>query len=241
MFQFIAQNPILFYSVILVTSVISTGLGIGSFALIPLAALYYGPKAGIGIITLFFVCQNVSKMVFFKGHADLPIAKKIILWSLPGVFAGALLLGELPEKLFEKILAVSILVFIANDIHHFIRKKVRHTSIPFISVLYGFFSGLLGSGNLVKGPMLISLGLTKETYIATSALTAFFMNLPKVGIFLWNGIIDQKILILSLPFLLISIIGTWLGRHMLSKINHNAFYYIMTGVFAITALVLLFN
>lgn len=241
MLEVIGQNPFLFYTVILISSIISSALGFGSFALIPLAALYFGPKESIGIITLYFLFQNLSKLIFFKGHANLKIAKKIILWSLPGVLLGALLLGYVPEKGFEKGLAIVMILFILNDFHHFVTKKQNRKSLPLFSLLYGFCSGLFGSGNLIKGPLFISLGLVKESYIATYALTSLFMNFPKIGIYFWNGIIKPSTMMASLPFLGISIVGTYCGKKILKKIDHSLFHSVITAFFLLSALALLFK
>lgn len=239
MLEFISQNPYFFYTIILLSSIASVA-GVGGFWLIPMAALYFGPKASVGIITLYFLFNNISKLIFFKGDINWKIAKKIIVWSLPGVLAGSLLLGYLPANIFEKILGIGMLIFLANDLHSFITKKQNKKSLPVFGLLYGFFSGLFGSGNIIKGPLFISLGLTKESYVATYALTSLFMNIPKLFIYSFNGVISPSIFTISLPFLVISIFSAYIGKLLLKKIDGTVFYYVIFAVSIISAIALLF-
>jgi hypothetical protein len=235
----VADNTVLFYFVVLISSISSSALGIGSFILIPIVALYIGAKASVGVLTIYFLVQNINKLIFFKGHANIDIAKIIILWAIPGVILGSILLGYVPDIYFEKILAIAILVFITNDIRNFFVGRRSEKGIPVFGLLYGFFSGLLGSGNLVKGPLFVSLGLLKESYIATYALTSLFMNLPKIGIYTWNGVINRESLIMAIPLVVISVIGTYLGKKAIKKVNTQLFYGIIVSFFIISAIILL--
>jgi len=242
MIEALAQNIYLFYGIVLLTSVLSASIGVGSFILIPLAALVFGAKASIGIITLYFLFQNINKIVVFREHINWNIAFKMVAWSIPGAIAGSFALAYISADLFEKILAIFILAYLANDVFEFIPKKHYQVSaIPILGVLYGFMSGLIGSGNLVKGPLLTSIGLLKESYIGTYAVTSFFVNVPKIMVYLFMSIIVGATFREAIPFLVISIIGTYIGKHFLTKISHNTFYYAVNIVFALSAVALLFG
>lgn len=240
MIELFTQNPLLFYLVVFLISVLSTTLSIGGFILIPLAALFFGAKESIGIITLYFLSQNISKLFFFRDHIHREIAKKIIIWAIPGVLLGATLLVHIPEVFFSKVLGVGMIIFIVNDwMRYKSKNRSSEKNLPLFSLLYGFFSGIVGSGNLIKGPLFLSLGLLKESYIATYALTSFFINIPKIGIYFYSGIITQATFIRSVPFLLLSIMGTWIGKHMLSHISNRVFYYLTMASFLIASVALL--
>jgi uncharacterized protein len=237
----IVQNPFVFYSVILVTSILSASLGVGgSVILLPLSILYFGSKEGVGIVTLYYLFQNIAKIFFFRSHIRWEVALRIIVWSVPGAIVGGFLLDYLPLELFKKLLAAFILLYLANELLRFIPKKVRGMEvIPIFGVLYGFFSGLLGSGNLVKGPLFASMGLKKEAYIATYALTSFFVNVPKLSVYFATGIINLHSVRLSLPLLLVSIVGILIGRRWIRHVPHHVFDIILNISFALSAVALL--
>jgi len=239
--EFLAHNQILFYGIVFLTSVLSASFGIGSFILIPIAAIAYGSKESIGIITIYFLFQNINKLVVFREHINWKVSIAMILWSLPGVLIGSVALSYLPVEFFNKILGLFILGYLANDMLKLIPQKSHgQKTLPFFGLLYGFMSGLVGSGNLVKGPLFTSLGLLKESYIATYAITSFFTNLPKIFIYYSTGVIDNSAFLKSIPFLFISIVGTWVGKHLITKFSNKTFYYILNLTFAISAMALLF-
>ena len=235
------QNPIFFYTVVLLTSVLSAALGTGGgFILIPLAALQFGAKESVGILSIYFLFQNINKLVVYKNHINWKVGWRVICWSLPGVLIGSLALNYIPVEFFKKLLACIILVYLANDVFKFMPKKHQPDALlPGLSMLYGFLSGLIGSGNLVKGPLFTSLGLLKQTYVGTYAFTSFFMNVPKITTYYATGIIDGSAFLKSIPFLIISIVGTHFGKHLIGKIRNDVFYFIVTASFALSAVALL--
>jgi uncharacterized membrane protein YfcA len=235
------QNQLFFYSIIFVSSVFSAALGTGmSFVLIPLAALQYGAKESVGIMTIYFLFQNINKIAVYRKHINWKIAIRVICWSLPGVIIGSLALNVIPVYIFKKILAAVILLYLANDIFKLIPKKHSPDKyLPGLSMFYGFLSGLIGSGNVIKGPLFTSLGLLKETYVGTYAVTSLFINIPKLITYSATGIIDMSAFAKSIPFLLIAIAGTFLGKYFIGKIHNDVFYIIITASFALSAIILL--
>lgn len=235
------QNPLFFYLIVLLISILSATLGAGSgFVLIPLAALQFGAKESIGILAIYFLFQNINKIIVYKKHIDRHIGFRVICWSLPGVVIGSLALNYFPVEIFKKFLACVILLYLANDVFKLIPQKHQPDALlPGMSILYGFLTGLVGSGNLVKGPLFTSLGLLKQAYVGTYAFTSLFMNVPKIIIYSATGIIDSSAFLISIPFLLISIIGTQVGKHLIGKIRNDVFYYVITASFALSAIVLL--
>jgi uncharacterized membrane protein YfcA len=86
---------------------------------------------------------------------------------------------------------------------------------------------------------LANLGILKEAYIGTYALTSFFTNIPKIFVYYSSEIINDYTFIKSLPFLFISIIGTYIGKHFVGKISNKLFFYLLNITFAISAIALL--
>ncbi len=237
------QNSYIFYTIVFLITVVSAALGVSTSMLLPLAAIYFGSKESVGIITIFFLVQNISLMTMFWKNINFKIAKTVILFSIPGGILGALVLSHIPEELFGKVIAVAIILFIASDVNkHFSKKKEKsNQSVPLFGFIYGFLSGILGSGNLVKGPLFVSLGLLKEAYIGTYAFTSFFINIPKIGVYTYTGIINGDTFIKAIPFILISIVGILLGKIFLKQISSKVFYIVTIVFFLISAIALFFN
>lgn len=244
MIELIQIQPHWFYIVVLGSSILSAATGIGSFILIPFASIYFGPKEGVGIITIYFLAQNINKLIAFRKFIQWDIAKKIIIWAIPGAVAGSLLLKIVPEEPFKKLLAALIIIYILSDMIQRLKNRKKPSrnekkAVPVFGVFYGLASGLVGSGNLIKGPLFISLGLLKEAYIGTYAVTSLFMNIPKIAIYLSARIIDVGSLIQSAPFVVISIVGTYIGKHFLTKIDSKIFSALLYAFFIVSAAAIL--
>lgn len=236
------QQPLVFYSLVLVATIISaaTGIVIGVW-LIALASLSLGAKAGVGLMTTFFLFQNINKIIIFRDAIRWRIGLHVIVWSIPGALLGSYFLTVIPDLYFEKFLAAFILVYVLYDVLFAKEKEDVHVLwIPVASVLYGFTSGLTGSGNIVKGPLFTTIGLRKEAFIGTYALTSLAVNLTKASTYNVGGTFSIQNSWTPIAILcIISIVGTYIGKHWLRSINERVFYWIVNISFIVSAVLLL--
>lgn len=240
MFTEILGHPIVFYGIVFLVTILSSAMGVSiGTLLIPLAALQFGAKEAVGLLAIFWMYQNINKMVLFRGHIQWQLGWRVIAWSLPGVLLGSIALTIMPAEIFKKVLAIGMLCYLANDLLNIIPKNDGKRTLPILSMLYGFLSGFLGSGNIVKGPMFAGWGLRKESYVATYAFTSIFMNVPKIIILSVAGIIGIQMWIISIPLFAISLIGTYIGRHLMQSISETVFYWIIMASFFLAAVALL--
>lgn len=230
------------YLIVFLYSISSSAFGLSGIALLTTFTFFFGAKASIGLITLFFLYQNISKLLFFHQHIYWNIGLKVIVYAIPGAIAGSYLLQFIPTIWFEKCLASFILISITNDVFHFMKnKKAQKKSLPLYSLGYGFSSGFLGSGNMLRGTLFLGLGLIKESFIATSALTAFFINIPKIIMYSQGNILSMQMFFISIPMIFLSMSGTFLGKKLLKKVKDHFFFYIVNGVLFFSAIALLFH
>ncbi|MDD4319687.1 MAG: sulfite exporter TauE/SafE family protein [Candidatus Peribacteraceae bacterium] len=237
----ILRQPVVFYGAVLAASVLSTATGVGGMVLLlPFAALQFGAKEAVGIVTLFGLCQNINKIVVFRHAIRWRIGWRMIAWSVPAAIAGSLVLPLVPADLFRKLLAGTVLLYLANDLFRLVPSRGRpERFLPLLSVVYGFLSGLIGTGNIVKGPLFTGLGLLKEAYVGTYAFTALFMNIPKLASYVATGTLGIDALRQSVPFLLLSVAGTYAGSILLRRVRSDIFYYAVTASFVLSAVALL--
>jgi uncharacterized membrane protein YfcA len=235
---------LLLYLLILIASIFSTAFGLSSFLLIPLFTLFFSTKESVAAASLYFTFQNTVKLAFFWRFTDWKISRKLLLYALPGTIAGSALLLHINVSYFQKALGLIILIYIANDL---LKKEkeisnpinVKPYQLPIFGFLYGFFSGAIGSGNLLKGPLFSSVGLTKETYIATYAATSFLLNIPKVAMYVIGGLINMDVFLKSTPLLIIAILGTYIGKKFIDRISASNFTVLIKLLFVISAITLM--
>jgi hypothetical protein len=91
----------------------------------------------------------------------------------------------------------------------------------------GFLAGLLGTGGAIRGITLAAFHLPKNIFIATSAVIDLGVDSSRAMVYLYNGYFDKKYIIL-IPFLiLISVLGSAVGKWVLQRTSEKAFRYLV--------------
>ncbi len=233
-----------FVAAVFASSVLSSALGVGGYALLPLFVGFYGAKSGVAVITVYFLFQNFAKLLMTWRHVDFALAARLVTWALPGALLGGALLVVVPAHAFQRVLGAGVLAMVI------VPRLRRRTAAPrparaeragfaLFALAYGVASGALGSGNVLKGPFLTSLGVVKERYIGTYALTSCALNVPKLLVYRGGGFAPCAVLASAWPLLLVSLAGTWAGTRLLRHIPPAWFERITNAVFVVAALVML--
>ncbi len=194
-----------------------------------LLVMFMEPRAIVPIATIFFLSMNIFKVRMFRKAIDFTLVKKLVLSSLPGLLSGALLIAVIPSDIARKVLALFILIFIVNDIFGILKFEIKTNtlSIVILGGTYGFMSGFLGAGSMVRTPFLMKMGLKKETFIGTAAAASLFSNLIKLGTYTASGMIDIYVLINGLFAVIVGFVGANIGKLFLGKIHEKAFKTIL--------------
>ena len=228
-----------FVAVVFASSVLSSALGVGGYALLPLFVAFYGAKTGVAVITVYFLFQNFAKMLMMWRHIDFALAARLVGWALPGALIGGALLVAVPPRAFQRVLGAGVLAMVI------VPRLRRRTAAPrrggfaLFALAYGVASGALGSGNVLKGPFLTSLGVVKERYVGTYALTSCALNVPKLLVYRGGGVAPAAVLASAWPLLLVSLAGTWVGARLLRHIPPQWFERVTNVVFVASALAML--
>jgi uncharacterized membrane protein YfcA len=233
------QEYSLFFVLALIAEIIGTVSGFGSSILfVPIASMFFDFKIVLGITAVFHVFSNLSKIGMFRKGIDKNIVLKLGIPAVILVIIGALLTTYIPQKTTELIMSF-ILVFLAIFLllnQRFALKKTN-TNLYLGGAISGFLAGLIGTGGAIRGLTLIAFSLEKNIFIATSAVIDLGVDSSRAVVYIANGYFLKEHLIL-LPFLiLISLLGTWLGKKILNYTSQNVFRYVVLGVVTITAIV----
>lgn len=238
-----AAGQLGFLGVVLAFSWLSSALGVGGYALLPLFVWHYGAKTGVAVLTVYFLFQNLSKVALLWRHIDLGFATRLVAWAVPGAVLGGVLLVALPARHFQRILGAGMLALLLLPRLLPRRsppsQRLQRLRVAGFGLAYGVASGVLGSGNALKGPLLTSLGVLKERYVGTYALTSLALNVPKLAVYHAGGIASAAWLATCWPLLLVSLAGTYLGKRALRHIPDSWFEKVTTTVFVVSALSML--
>ena len=232
-----------FYPTIFFASFISTIGGYGTGALVMATGMmFFDAREILGITTLVFLTNNITKLALFGKHIDLKISKTFIIWSVPAAVLGASLTIYIPSSGIQLGLGAMIVFYlVAKYLKLGSKLKVTQPVIRIASILYGLITSLTGTGGIIKAAVFIEVGLVKEAFIATFALTSMFVNITKLIIYSNYHYINSSNLEVALTAIVFCISGIFLGKYVLKKfISEKLFEYLVTALLGISAVKLLF-
>lgn len=222
MFQ---KVSILFLSLSLLAEIIGTVGGFGSSVFfVPIANFFFDFQSVLGLTALFHVSSNLSKIALFRKGLDKKLLLTIGIPSVIFVIIGGLLTNYVNTLVLEIALgiflvAISLLFLIKKDL--VINPEPRESIIG--GAISGFSAGLLGTGGAIRGITMAAFDLEKSVFIATSAAIDFSIDATRTIVYFENGFIHTHDLI-YVPFLIIiSWIGTYIGKYILQFIPQNKF------------------
>lgn len=234
-----AEHLIYFILLALLAEILGTVGGFGSsLFFVPIAGLFLDFHSVLGITALFHVTSNITKIVFFRKGFDKALILRIGVPAVLFVIAGALLSNVIDSRLLELFLAIFLiglsLVFLI-----FKNLVIKPTTVNAVTggVFSGFVAGLLGTGGAIRGLVLAAFDLKQEVFIATSAVIDLAVDSSRAVVYGLNGFMHKHDLYLIPILLLVSVAGTFIGKHILKRISDKQFKFIVLVLVLITGIV----
>ncbi|GGA84945.1 hypothetical protein GCM10008015_27180 [Flavobacterium palustre] len=221
--------------------ILGTVGGFGSsLFFVPIASYFLDFHSVLGITALFHVSSNISKIAFFRKGFD----KKLLIYiGIPAVIfviTGAFISRFINPKTLEIALAIFL---IGTSLVFLFFKNLSIKPTITNSVLGGTFSGLiaglLGTGGAIRGMTLAAYNLKMEVFIATSAIIDLAIDSSRSIVYSYNGYVHRHDLYLIPILLLVSIVGTFIGKKILDRISEAQFKSIVLVLILITGIVTL--
>lgn len=239
------ENLVYFILLALLAEILGTIGGFGSsLFFVPIASYFLDFHSVLGITALFHVSSNITKITFFRKGFDKKLVLRIGIPAVLFVIIGAFLSKYIKSEILEILLAV-FLILTSLALLIFSRLTVKPTAMNSISggILSGLIAGLLGTGGAIRGITLAAFSLKTEVFIATSAIIDLGIDLSRSVVYSLNGYVHQHDLYL-IPFLLVvSIVGTFIGKQILTRVSEKRFksfvliLVLMTGIITLSKII----
>jgi uncharacterized membrane protein YfcA len=213
----------------IVAEILGTVGGFGSsLFFVPIASFFLDFETVLGITAIFHLTSNVSKIAMFRKGFNKKLVLTIGIPAVVFVILGAFLSKYLNSKTLETILG-GFLVIISLLLIIFKRFQLKPNLFNSITggSLSGLSAGLLGTGGAIRGLTLAAFNLEKNVFIATSAIIDLGIDLSRSGVYIYNGFVDVDDLYLIPILFVVSILGTYLGKLLLSIISETRFKLIV--------------
>lgn len=243
----------------LITAVVvgfsKTGLpGVGVLV-VPLMAQAFGARLSIGTTVVILIMGDVFAVLWYRQHAQLDKIWKLAPWVVMGMVTGGAALYCIGEKqgrdLMSPIIGGLVLIMIALSL---LRKKLgprfaphSPTGIKLTGGVAGFSTTVANAGGPVMAMFLQSAGLLKDQMMGTNAWYFFIFNVAKVPLYVVLTLLDphdpvwtgHTLLFTALAFPFV-VLGAYLGRWALPKIDQKAFDLLVIALAGVAAVKLLF-
>lgn len=234
---------IYFILLALLAEILGTVGGFGSsIFFVPIASYFLDFHSVLGVTAMFHVLSNLTKIGFFHKGVD---KKLIINLGIPAVLfviLGAYLSQFIVTKWLE--IALSIFMIALSTFFLFFKKAViQPTTFNSVTggIASGFIAGLVGTGGSIRGITLAAFNLKMEIFIATSAVIDLAIDSSRTIVYASNGFIHKDDLYLIPLLLVVSVIGTFIGKKLLQRFSEQQFKRIVLVLILTTGLITAFN
>ncbi len=211
---------IAYSALLLVGGVFSTvsGGGLGILTIV-LGTFFLDPRLSIIFASVLLLSIQIAKVWHFRRFVRWDIAKWYILSGIPMSYLGGVLLFTVPPRIPAVLLGITCIGFVAMRFWKFApRLDASKATLILSGGVNGFIGGFVGNAALIRMPALLSMGLSKEVFVGTSAVIGLLMNLAKVTAYVPNIPFTRNVillLVISTPIVLLSVkIGKWLLRYV---------------------------
>jgi len=217
------------------------GFGSGAaFVSGAILALVVPPGDALGIVLPLLMLIDAATLRPYWKQWDTPSAKGLIIGAVPGVALAALVYSLVNADVFRVLIGVMCLLFVAFQMSQRMGLlKVRR--LPFkrryawtAGLVAGFTSFVSHAGGPPSAIFMLSQGLNKLTYQATSVITFWAINWLKFVPYFFLGIFTLDTFKGALLLAPLALLGAWLGVRAHYMVPERAFFGLTYVVLAIT-------
>ena len=216
---------------VLFAGVSKGGFGSGAaFASATILALIIEPGAALGLMLPLLMLIDLATLRPYWKRWNWPDAKVLILGGVPGVALGVALFRVADADLLRLLIGVISVAFVlwhlaqrAGVIRPFARQLSPRTGV-LAGVAAGFTSFISHAGGPPTALYLLSQGMGKTTYQATTVLAFWAINIAKFIPYAFLGLFTAQTALADLLLAPFALIGAWLGVRLHNAIPDTAFF-----------------
>jgi uncharacterized membrane protein YfcA len=215
----------LFILLALLAEILGTVGGFGSsLFFVPIASYFLDFHSVLGITAIFHVSSNITKIAFFRKGFDKKVVLSLGIPAVLFVIIGAFISRYIASEILEIALAI-FLILTSLTFLIFKQLEVKPTLANSIGggVLSGLIAGVLGTGGAIRGITLAAFNMKTEVFIATSAIIDLGIDASRSVVYTLNGYVHTHDLYLIPVLLVVSILGTWIGKKILDRVSQEQF------------------
>ena len=203
------------------SSLVSAVFGLGTaLLLLSIGALVLPVKEAIALATVMFLAAGLAKTWLFRSAIDWRTTAWVTIGSLPFAYFGAALVDAAPAELLRRLLGAMVLCYLLVTLKGQLLNFRPGRTVLFVgSCVYGFLSGLLGSGNIVKAILFREMSISKESFVGIMAATSVLTNVAKLSAYTSDQLITSEHTYTIIGLIISAIVSAFIGQVLLRKIS----------------------
>ena len=220
------------------------GFGSGAaFASSAVLSLVLPPTIALGIMLPLLMLIDVATLRPYWQRWSWPEARLLILAGIPGVALGAALFTVANDDVLRFLIGAVGLSFVAYRLWP--RSAPRRQAPLWVGWIAGLAAGFTSFISHAGGPpvaaFLLSRGLSKTTYQATTVLIFWAINVAKVVPFAFLGVFTLETLQADLWLAPFALVGAWLGVKAHHMVSDRLFFGLTYVMLVLTGLKLIWD
>ena len=202
--------------------------------------------SGPGALLPLLCVADCFAVFYFRRHARAWDLMHLFPWVAGGIVLGTVVLHLLPDAWLRQLVGVIVLVMVGA---HLLRQRVPDERLAsrqygwraalIFGVLTGFATTVANAAGPVMNLYLLSMDLPKEQFMGTGAWFFFLVNLIKVPIYCWQGMITPATLLIDVCLLPGLVLGVFVGKRVYELIPQRFFESMVLGFTILAGLRLL--
>ena len=220
------------------------GVGAGVF-LTPILSINMDPKTAVALMAPMMLFSDLSTMGLHWKKWDASHIKVLIPGGVIGVFLGSYYLAWASPGITQVTIGIIAMTFSILQIvrqqkaEYFASLNMKPIHGAIISVFAGISSAVAHSGGIVISIYLITLGMTKQAFVATLILFLLVGDTLKMILFAKFGVLSPAILIDGIKLTPALLLGSWLGSKVINRLTDKQFILVVNVLIFISGLILI--
>ncbi|MEP5728432.1 MAG: sulfite exporter TauE/SafE family protein [Sulfitobacter sp.] len=233
---------------VLFAGVSKGGFGSGaSFAAAAVLALVVDPGLALGVLLPLLMVIDAFALKPYWGKWSLPDAKLLVLGGLPGVLCGALLFQVTSDDGMRLLIGAVAVGFVLWQVSRgtwlsrFASRRMPDWSGIFWGMVAGFTTFVSHAGGPPAAVFLLSRGLNKTEYQATTVLVFWVLNIAKFVPYAMLGMFTAQTFLANAVLAPFAIVGTLIGVKANRIISERFFFGVTYVLLLITGTKLIWD
>ena len=216
---------------ILIAGISKGGFGGGAtFVATPILAMVIEPGAALGLMLPLLMVMDAANLRAYWGRWSGVHARRLAIWALPGLALAAAVYRVADPDVFRLLIGCVALSFVAyQGLSALGRVPARKVPLPppfgrAAGMAAGFTSFVAHAGGPPVLIYLLSQGLTKTGFQATTVIFFTIVNALKAGLYAGLGVFTAELLATAALLAPVALAGAWLGVRAHGVIRERDFF-----------------